>query len=68
MWPCVYVGRLLVAQWAEDGWKDFGPKDMFSVVSHILSVSKFKGLGDVCLGYLRIIPKCICEFVVQCII
>jgi hypothetical protein len=46
----------------------FGPKNMFSTISHVLVISNFKDLEDVCLGYFKIIPKDIGECVVQCVV
>lgn len=66
MYQCwLSVGCTMGKRWI---WEGFGPKIMFSIISHVLAISKFKYLGDVCLGYFKIIPKDIGECVVQCVI
>lgn len=42
-----------------------GPKYVFPMVSHVLGISRFENLGNLCVGYFVIFPKVIRELLVD---
>ncbi len=55
MWPC--VSTIHVTKCAVGILKFEWPEDVFPMISHVLGISKFEGLGDLGVCYFIIFPK-----------
>ena len=45
-----------------------GPKDMFPMITHVLSVSEIQGLRDLCICHIFNFPKVVREFIVYLVV